>query len=53
MIDPSSKPTVPELYAELRLVRRRSRYLKRACVAVLVLILAVAGQLLIGRGAQT
>jgi hypothetical protein len=42
MINPSSQPTTKQLYAELRLVGGRVRWLKRACFAMTLLLVASA-----------
>jgi hypothetical protein len=42
MINPSSQPTIPQIYTELRLVSSRVRWLKRACLGVAVLLVAAS-----------
>jgi hypothetical protein len=42
MINPSSQPTIPQIYTELRLVSSRVRWLKRACMGMALLVLAAS-----------
>jgi hypothetical protein len=36
MINPSSQPSVAEMYAELRLISGRVRWLRRACLGIAI-----------------
>lgn len=45
MINPSSQPTDAQLYAELRSVSSRVRWLRRACLGMVFLLAAICAAL--------